>query len=180
MLSGAVTKAVNHCHSISSYPYFHINTKPGLGAGSAAQKRDQHVLMLSGAGGCHQGLSGASAVSSPQQDLSPHWSCSAAPGSEYPKLFVSQGTLPAHPWKNSAPKGDWHMVVTQGEWMTLTAASACPGDRQRAARSSLSKLKSPSNPKGWAQNLNLMIRAGCTPRGKGKSLCTLELCSCCL
>lgn len=58
MLSGAVTKAVNHCHSISSYPYFHINTKLVLCTGAAAHKRWQHVLMLSVvAGVCHPGSS---------------------------------------------------------------------------------------------------------------------------
>lgn len=55
MLSAIVTKAVNHCHSISSYPYFHINTKLVLCTGAAAHKRYQHILMLSVvAGVCHQ------------------------------------------------------------------------------------------------------------------------------
>lgn len=55
MLSGAVTKAVNHCHSISSYPYFHINTKLALSAGAATRTRQQHVPAPHAvAGSCHR------------------------------------------------------------------------------------------------------------------------------
>lgn len=143
MLSGIVTKAVNHCHSISSYPYFHINTKLVLCTGAAAYKRYQYILMLSVVAGiCHQVSSVDSTVllvpPAPTLGVTPpHRCCSAVlgglntPSSSHPK-----GPFQLMHRKNLPSKVEWNIFVMHGETCDLgTAVSASPGNKQNSSMS---------------------------------------------
>ena len=154
MLSGVVTKAVNHCHSISSYPYFHINTKLVLCTGAAAHKRYQHVLMLSVvAGACHQVSSGDSTVLlippalTPGVTPAPVLLCGAG-GLNTPSRSHPERPLQLTHGKNLPPKVERNIFVTHGETRDLGAAvSASPGNKQNSSTSFALRSSRQATPK---------------------------------
>lgn len=142
MLSGVVTKAVNHCHSISSYPYFHINTKLALCTGAPAHKRYRHVLMLSVvAGVCHPVSRGDSTVH--LVPLAPTAGVTPAPvllcgagGLNTPSCSRPEGPLQLMHGKNLPPKVERNIFVMHRETHGLgVAVSASPGNKQNSSMS---------------------------------------------